>query len=53
MVTKEKGGGGGGRIELRGCDEHIHTPMYTIDQQQGPTAQHGGSSIIFYNSLYG
>ena len=36
MVTKgEKGVGG--RDKLGGWDQHMHTTMYKIDNQQGPT----------------
>ena len=34
MVTK---GGGGGRDKLGVWDKHIHTTVYKIDNQQGPT----------------
>ena len=52
MVTKGKSLGGG-RNKLRGCDEHIHTIMYTIDNQQGPTVQHRELYSVFYNNQYG
>ena len=46
MVTK---GERGWRDKLGVWDEHMHTTIYKIDNQQGPTVQHRELDSISYN----
>ena len=45
--------GWGGRDKLGVWDEYIHTTIYKIDNQQGPTVYQRERYSIFYNNLYG
>ena len=43
----------GGRDKSGAWDEHIHTTVYKIDNQQGPTVEHRELYSIFCNNLNG
>ena len=43
----------GGRDKLGVWDYHIHTTIYKIDNQQGPTVQHKELYSVLCNNLYG
>ena len=49
MVMK----GEGGRDKRRVGDQHIHSSIYKIDNQQGPTVQHRELYSIFCNNYMG
>ena len=42
-----------GRDKLGDWDWHIHTTIYKIDNQQGPTVEHRELYSIFCNNLNG
>ena len=46
-------GKGQGRGKLGVWDEYIHTTVYKMDNQQGPTVEHEELYSIFCNNLYG
>ena len=48
MVMK----GEGGRDKRGVGDQHIHSSIYKIDNQQGPTVQHRGLYSIFCDNLH-
>ena len=50
MVTKGETLGGGDKSGA--WDEHTHTTIYKIDNQQGPTVQHRELYSIFWANLY-
>ena len=50
MVTK---GERWGSDKLGGWDGPVHSTVYKIDNQQGPTVEHRELYSIFYNNLNG
>ena len=44
-------GKGGGRDKLGVWDQQIHTTIYKVDKQQGPTVQYRELYSISYNKL--
>ena len=49
MVAGQQGGSLRGRVSQGVWDEHVHTDIYKIDNQQGPTVQH----MEFFSMLCG
>ena len=46
-------GNTGGKDKLGVWDQQIHTTIYKIDNQEGPTVQHRDLYSIYCNNLYG
>ena len=46
-----KGESGERRGKFGDWDEHVHTGIYQIDKQQGPTVQHRELYSVSYNNL--
>ena len=52
-LTVTRGEGLGGRGRLGVWDRHVHTAIYKIDNQQGPTVEHRELCSVLCNNLNG
>ena len=53
MGEEFEGGRMGGRDSLRVWDGHVHTAIFKMDNQQGPTVQHRELCSMLWGSLDG